>query len=191
VSRIRGPHDSRHFFCELNRHPGRGPLIHRCIHAIPFISAFGLYFPSRRRSGLGGQPRVHRREPGRRIWRRPMPGQGRQMRRARRPFLLPVAEFHGSNSLPTGRTRRDNRFRSQDRRKLHPCRLHRIRRHYLPALAVAPSTAGRRQAGAPRQTVRRRPKWPGQGSRHEAERCRAACQKIMYNNELKRDAGPA
>lgn len=109
------------------------PLIHRCTHAIHFC-AFGLFFPPRRFGGIGGQPGIHRRQPGRRVRRGPVPGAGRQMWRPCRPFLLPVAEFRGSNGLPAGGSRRNNRHGSRRWPKLQPSRLHRIRRHYLSAL---------------------------------------------------------
>jgi hypothetical protein len=146
-----------------------GPLTHRCTHAIHF-SAFGLCFPLCRLGGVGGQSRFHRRQPGRRIWRRPMPGQGRQMWCPCRPFLLPITEFRGSNSLPAGRSGRNHRGSPQGRRKLHPRRMHRIRRHYLPALSqhlcrpwqAPPHRCRGNDVTPPRETGKASRQWPCQ-----------------------------
>jgi hypothetical protein len=106
-------------------------------HAIHF-RAFGLRIRSRRLGGIGRQPRVHHFQPGRRLWCRPVPRQGREMWRPRRFVLLPVAGFRRGDLLPARRSGRDYRLGSPGGQELHPFRLQRIRRHYLPALNCRP-----------------------------------------------------
>jgi hypothetical protein len=85
--------------------------------------------------GIGRQPRVHYFQPGgRRLWRRPVPGERRQMRGPRRPFLLSIAEFRRGYGLSKGRSGRGGWLGSDHARKMRPCRLQGIHRYYLPTL---------------------------------------------------------
>ena len=82
--------------------------IHRC--TMRSLSAFlACAFRSRRVGRFRRQPRLHYCQPGRRLRRRPVPCQGRQMRRACRPLLLPVTGFCTGHFLPPRRSRRDHR----------------------------------------------------------------------------------
>ena len=102
-------------------------------HAVDF-SGFGLPIPVGRDGGMGGQSHFHHCEPGRWLRRRPVPCERRKMRRARRSFLLPSAEFRTGHRLPSGRSRRNYRLGAEDGCELRPFRLQRIRRDHLPAL---------------------------------------------------------
>ena len=68
-------------------------------------SVFGLRVPARRLGRIRRQPGLHHRQPGRRLWRRPVPRQGREMRRACRAVLLPVARFRPGLVLSARRSR--------------------------------------------------------------------------------------
>ena len=71
---------------------GRFPHSHRCSMR-SLLGTSGQRIPPRCLRGLRRHPRLHHRQPGRRLRRRPVPGQGRKMRRACRPRLLPVTRF--------------------------------------------------------------------------------------------------
>lgn len=83
-----------------------------------------------------GNPRVHRRESGRHLWHRPMPGQRREVRRACRARLLPVTGFCAGLRVSPRRSRRNYRIGAEGRRPLPAWRVRRIRRHHLPAIMV-------------------------------------------------------
>ena len=77
------------------------------------------------------QPRLHRCQPGRRLWRRPVPGQGREMRRPCRPLLLPVTGICTGHRLSPRRSRRNHRRGSE------------------PAATNAPATAAANTSPSP------------------------------------------
>ncbi len=121
------------------------------------------------------QPRLHRCQPGGWLWRRRVPGQGREMRRPCRPLLLPVTGICTGHRLSPRRSRRDHRRGSERcRRQMRRPRLRRIRRHYLPALEPDTKIPGGRlphlrpgnDVTLPREAAigcglgRRMPPWP-------------------------------
>lgn len=94
---------------------------------------------------MGGQPHLHRCQPGRRIRHRPVPCRGRKLRRSRRAFLLPVARFCTGHRLQTRTTRRDDGFDSGIHGLLSAQRLQRIRRDNLSTLNRKPQFANQRK----------------------------------------------
>jgi hypothetical protein len=149
--------------------PDKGRSPPAPVHHATFVSTHCLRIPARRVRGLRRQPRFHHCQSGRRLWRRPVPRQGREMRRPCRPLLLPVTGFCSGHRLPARRSRRDYRRGSRQREMLR-FRLRGIRRHYLPALnrSAAADFKGRfatpmprkRRDAAPRSSYVRRP-WYG------------------------------
>ena len=105
---------------------------------VPHATFFSIHcqrVPARRVGRFRRQPRLHHRQPGRRLRRRPVPRQGREMRRPCRPLLLPVTGICAGHRLPPRRSRRDHRLGSEaGGRQMYRQRLRRIRRHHLPAL---------------------------------------------------------
>lgn len=102
-------------------------------HAIDF-SASDLLPAFCRLRRMGRQSCLHHCQPGRWLWRRPVPGKGRKVRCARRAVLLPVAEFRAGHIVSPGRSGRDHRLGAESRRELRSFGLRRVHRHHLPTL---------------------------------------------------------
>ena len=100
------------------------------------ISCSGSRHPLARRSDgcIGGNPHFHHRQPGRRLWGRPMPRQRRTLRRLGRTLLLPITGFCAGFDLSPRRSRRNYRRRAERRRPLPARQLRRLRRNHLPTL---------------------------------------------------------
>jgi len=109
-------------------------------HAIT-CGGSGHPLPRRGDGCIGRNPHFHHRQPGRRLRRRPMPRQGRTLRRISCTLVLPITGFCAGLFLPACRCRRDHRFGSQDQRQLPARQLRRIRRDYLPTLRPSATAA--------------------------------------------------
>jgi hypothetical protein len=127
---------------------------HRPVQYAIQISVFGLRVRPRRVGGVGREPGFHHRQPGGRVWRRPVPRPGREMRCPCGAVLLPVAGFCGGLVLPARRPGRNHGIGTQGRRRqLPPRQLQSIRRHHLPTLKspVAAKIKGFPATPAPRK----------------------------------------
>ena len=132
--------------CALNHFGYSGVSAVRTIHSFgsimrplfALVSCPAPFFAASFSSAFGRDPRVHHRQSGRRLRRRPVPGAGREMRRVRRSraycqsreFAQATAYRRVDPDEVTGSVPKSGR------RKLPSWRLRRIRRNHLPALIL-------------------------------------------------------